>query len=307
MGCLLALVATGCTETEPGLSQFTVVTGGRHHLAADETVKGNVVVLRGGMDIPAGADLDGALLMVSGSSVVAGTIDGDIWLINGTLTLAPDAYVDGSVNVVGGELERAEGARIIGRVRAGQEVQLLGPASSVSPVERAFRGLAGTLFLATFAYTLVRVWPRPLLRVAQAASEEPSVAGAVGGLTLIVVPALLVLMGLTILLIPVCLIGVLLFVALLTYGWVGVALALGRLVAAKLHWRQSPAPTAALGMVIQMIFTVLSGLIPVVGGIVIAVELSVALGSALLTGVGTRAYTPATQHSSSLRSNEAVP
>jgi hypothetical protein len=41
----------------------------------------------------------------------------------------------------------------------------------------------------------------------------------------------------------------------------------------------------------------LAGLIPVVGGMVIALELSVALGSALLTLLGTRAYTSATQTS----------
>lgn len=292
--CAVAILAAGCTESEPGLSRFTIVSSGQHTLRAADQLDGNLVLLGGHMDIESGARVDGSLAMLSGTVMLDGQMRGNAALINGTLTLGPNAEVDGSVDVGGGLLQRAPGARINGALRTGSDVKLLGGAPRApSLAERAWRGLVGTLILALLAYTLVRLWPRQFARVASAIRQEPAVSAAVGALTGIVVPALLVLMALTILLIPIAFAGVLVLIGLATYGWVGLALAVGRWAAAALERRPPAAVAAAIGMAVQMVLTILVGTLPVVGGIVTALAVAVALGSAILTGLGARAYPPA--------------
>jgi hypothetical protein len=72
-------------------------------------------------------------------------------------------------------------------------------------------------------------------------------------------------MGSTILLIPVCLLFVVGFVVFIAYGWVGLALAIGRLIGRRVHQHSKPELSAPFGMVVRMIFTMVAGLLPVVG------------------------------------------
>jgi hypothetical protein len=70
---------------------------GRLDIAATQTVNGNVAVLRGPVTI-------------------AGRVTGYVIVINGDLTLAPDARVDGGVYVVGGYVEGRDRATVGGEV-----------------------------------------------------------------------------------------------------------------------------------------------------------------------------------------------
>jgi hypothetical protein len=71
---------------------------GRLDIAAQQTVSGNVAVLRGPV-------------------IIAGRVTGHVIVINGDLTLAPGARIDGSVFVVGGYFEGGDRATIGGVVQ----------------------------------------------------------------------------------------------------------------------------------------------------------------------------------------------
>jgi hypothetical protein len=90
----------------------TIVYVGRtFHLGVDESV--NTVIL-----FNAGGTIDGritdSLTVVNGAVVVNGTVEADVLVLRGTLSLSDSARVGGDVKVVSGTLERASGATVDG-------------------------------------------------------------------------------------------------------------------------------------------------------------------------------------------------
>lgn len=65
--------------------------------------------------ISSGSEIAGPVVVLGGPVTLAGSIQGDLVVINGDLRLGPDAIVNGTVTVVGGNLDAQEGARVSGR------------------------------------------------------------------------------------------------------------------------------------------------------------------------------------------------
>lgn len=70
--------------------------------------------LWGDVDLMPGARLAGTIGVFRGSVAVAGTIDGDLLVINGSVTVRPGGRIAGSVTVVGGRLSIQPGAVVAG-------------------------------------------------------------------------------------------------------------------------------------------------------------------------------------------------
>ena len=206
--------------------------GGRVHVAVDEQVLGDVVVIGGGL-------------------LVDGEVRGEITVIGGSAEFGPEAIAGREVTVVGGRLTRDPGARF---ARGVNEVSFdmmdldfadfdgLPSIRLPRPSARIFRSLdlVGTLIRFTFFGLLGSV----VLLVAAGSSErvagrvalEPVKAGFVGFLAqLLFVPLLLTgilllvvtIIGIPLLvLVPVVLVGALM---VMVFGFTGVARGVGQL------------------------------------------------------------------------------
>lgn len=294
---LFALLASSCTAQEPGLYRVTLVTEGEHVFRPTETVPGDLVILGGQISLQEGSRVAGSVTMLSGNVVLDGRVDGDVSLLNGTLTLGPRARMQGDLTVGGGVLERSPEARIAGRVNTGSGGQILnvGGLSRPSPGEQLTRALVGVIFLAPFAVVLVALLPRRVQRVAKAAAEQPLVAGALGILVAVVAPSLLVLLAFTIVLIPVAMLGALFLALAAVYGWVALGLALGRRIASLLDREVGEPVAALLGVLSLTLWVGLLGLLPAVGMVVALAVVALGLGAVFLTGFGARVFVPASE------------
>lgn len=69
------------------------------------------------LEIPAGRDVHGDVLVRGGPLIVGGHVAGNVLALNSDVTIAPSARLDGDLLVVGGEVTGLNTARIAGRTR----------------------------------------------------------------------------------------------------------------------------------------------------------------------------------------------
>ncbi|MFJ6000562.1 hypothetical protein [Arthrobacter sp. NPDC092385] len=295
LGVMIACVITGCgPQDQAGRYSFTLFTQGRHDLSGNESLVGDTVVVGGSMTLGSAAEHHGSITVLDGEARLEGTVTGDVLILGGTVTLGETAVVTGDLSASGGEMIRAPGAVVQGRiVEEGTPAGVLGGASTpASPAERALRASVSVLAAAALAWLLTRLVPGPVRRVAAAAAGFPLVSGALGTLVLITVLPLVVAMAFTLFLIPLAAVVLILSGVSLLFGAVGLGLVLGGRLARRTG-RQWPAPrAAALGAALVVASLQLLGLVPVVGVLAAAVMAVVATGAVVLTGFGLRRYAP---------------
>ena len=89
---------------------------------ADEVVRffnaEQTVRFSGQTRVPAARGVDGDVAVLGGPVTVAGRIAGSLLVVNGDLYFAPGAVVSGDVTVVGGVIEGATQAEIVGEIRS---------------------------------------------------------------------------------------------------------------------------------------------------------------------------------------------
>ena len=208
-----------------------VSIGGHVHVAVDERVRGDIV-------------------MIGGSLVVDGEVERDITVIGGSVEFGPEAIARRDVTIIGGSLTRDPGARFL---RGVNEVSFdiidldfadFGSFPRISlprPSREFFRSLdlVGTLlrfaFLGLLGSVVLLVAAGSSERVARRVALEPVKAGFVGLLAQLLFAPLLVtgiillvitIIGIPLLvLVPVVLVGALVVMVL---GFTGVAQGIGQ-------------------------------------------------------------------------------
>jgi hypothetical protein len=294
-----ALVLSGCGEH--GVYSATLITDGRHTIAAGETLSGEMLIAAGEVILEAGARVSGSVYVLGGTLAADGVITGDLAMVGGTVTLGPRARVGGNLNLGGGEISRSQAATVGGQLQTGGGVRApFFPAWTIfptwaapSPVEQIATGAIRSLMLALLAFLSVRFRPQPVTRIAQAIVGWPVVTGALGLLTMVVGVSLLVFMAFTMVLIPVALLGAVGMGIAIICGWIALGRLLGRRIARTLQWALRPPREAALGMLLFAIGMEMIGAVPVAGAIILMVLAGTGLGAVLLTRGGTRWYVPA--------------
>jgi hypothetical protein len=286
-----------------------LVLGGTYTLARAETLNGDLVVIGGAATLEPDSLVTGNVLLIGGTLGCDGQIVGDLVEIGGLTNLGASSVVRGDVTTLGGILNQAPGAHIYGQILGGATAQ--GPFQiplpsfqlrpfafpglwqlGLAPVFQALSIGLRTLALAALAVLVVLFWAEPTRRVARAATDQALVAGGVGLLTIVVAPALLVLLGITLCLIPFSVIGALALAGALVYGWLAVGQEVGRRLAGAFHWVLHPAAEAGIGTLILTLVAGLVGLVPCVGWVVPAVIGLVGLGGVVMTRFGARPYPP---------------
>jgi hypothetical protein len=304
---LVAMMALPVQALAAPARDGQVILGGNFTLASGETLTGDLVVLGGNATLEKDSHVTGTVFQLGGNLVIDGLVDGDVGLLGGTLNLGADANVRGNVSLIGGTMQRAEGAQIGGQVMTGQgltipfrggSTQIVPPTTNLartwtpnfSPLWSLAWGIFRSLLMGVLAIVAVMFMPDATRRISLAIVSQPLAAGGIGLVSYIIGIPLIVLFAITICLIPVSL----LLGFGLALGWVlgSVALGLevGERLAVALKTELQPVLAAGLGTTIVSLLVVALNLIPCFGWVGSALIACLALGGALLTRFGTRAY-----------------
>ncbi len=256
-----------------------VVTGGSLKIEAGETVH-DVVTLGGSVEVL--GTVTGDVLVTGGSVKVrkGARVEGDITAMGGSVDVEEGATINGEVAVVGGAVHRGD------KSESGVKLSLSGDRKSrADRVGASARGVAHRVGAAITRAALLFIFGTVLLALAGGRMEslQTEIAarpmrsfalGIVGALTgaLILLALVVTLIG-----IPVAVVGSVLGV-LAVYGGICAALvtAGGALIG---HKTKNPYLHLALGCLLFLI----SGALPVVGGIVTAVVVMVGIGCLVAT------------------------
>ncbi len=287
----LSLFLAACGSD--GLYRFTLVTEGEHILTQDLT--SSLIVTDGSVTLPAGTMLDGSVHILSGSFNVDGHITGDVFFLNGDLTLGPSARIGGDLNLGSGSYHPSPDSVIVGQINTGAGIPLPDLPEKQAPTVwiLLLRTLISGSLLGLVATVLIRYVPGAVGRVGEAATHHSLVSGAVGLLVGVVGISLLVTMAYTILLIPVTLLGFFLLGVAALYGWIGLGISAGRLGIRILKRPVKPSAAAFISMLVFMLMLELVSSIPLIGDLLGLSVVLIGLGAVALTRFGLRRFTPA--------------
>jgi hypothetical protein len=290
----------------------------------DATVDGDVTMFDGSADIA--GTVDGDVVVFGGRLTLTGEVDGDVALFGGDLTVGEGAQVTGDCVVFGGHVEdesdRVSCGAIGDRIDPGAWLGAITPPSVPRPPrppvpEIAQRGptffssvasvfldvsevIGRSLLFGLVALVIASVFPNQVRRVSNTLASKPAASGAVGVLTAVAAPSVIVLLfvvlGITIigiLLYPAVCVLALVPLAALVFGWVGVGDRFGNWLASRLSLSsRSLAVTATLGTTVLTLLLGFIGLLPFVWGepLLISLLAVVGLGATALTKFGTAPY-----------------
>ncbi len=301
----LALPATALAS---GLQQDRIIFGEDFTLEAGDELDGDLLVFGGNVTLEVESLVDGDVFVLGGNVRANGEISGSVAILGGNLDLGSSAIVRGDVTSMGGNVDRAPGSRVEGEFVSGEGFILpfdlefgtfLRPSTGRFRIQ-PFAPVLGilwfgfrTLILAALAVLVVMFWPDPTATTAQAVIDQPVLAGGLGLLTLIVAPALLLLLLITIIFSPISLLGIILLVLAGVFGWIALGFEVGQRLATALNWELQPAVAAGLGTLVFTFVLGGVGFVPCLGFIVVLLGISLGLGGVLLTRFGSRPYAPA--------------
>ncbi|MFQ5398814.1 MAG: hypothetical protein ACE5E7_04365 [Anaerolineae bacterium] len=314
---LLVLLAVPVRAALAAPTQDTTV------VEAGETVNNDVILFDGDLEVKEGGQINGDVTLFNGGVTIAGIVDGDVVLFNGDLEAESTAVIRGDCVVLNGRIEdRTENG--LGCTAVENLPDVISPLSALSglrpfqansvgrittssAVSSFFGGLAEAagrgLVLGMLAFIIASLAPGHVSQMGAAVRRKPVASGAVGLLTAVAIPSLvLLLLPISIILTFICigLLGFPIMFALMVglvvgalLGWVALGQLLGERLAELLRLKSRNLPvTAALGTTTMTFVFSLMGAIPFIVGEALAVFLAVCigLGAAALTQFGTRPY-----------------
>jgi hypothetical protein len=281
---LLALLLAGCDD---GVYSSTLIFEGNHTFGPETSLPGDVLLRAGTAEFSAGSQVNGSVYVVGGELVVNGQIAGDLAVLDGTVTLGPEAVIGGDLRAGGGTTRQAETAVVQGETITGLVLPLENAAQPAG-WEATARWLVGALLLAALGGVLTRWQSQPLQNVAHAATAHWLPAAALGLLVLLVLPTLLVMMAFTIVLLPLVLILGLLVFLIWGLGIISLGAQLGRWLAEQLRRPLSPGWATFGGTLLLMGLYAL----PWIGGLLLSGTAVLLFGAVLLSRFGTQSYEP---------------
>ncbi len=298
----------------PGGGQ--VLFGKNYTVESGDTFEGDLVVFGGNVTIEEDASLDGNLVVIGGTIESNGETKGDMVVVGGQINLEEAAFVSGDVVTVGGQLQQAESAEIAGEIINNAAPDIALPPATIPPTEpnapvvpdipspninirfnpfaEVFWIFFWAVIVAAFSMLLSLFWQPQIERTGDLVVSQPLMTGAIGLLSFFIAAILF----LTI--IPPVLVG---------FAWLFGVVAMGSQVGERFSkavnqvW--SPVLTIGFGTFLLMLVGGAIGLIPCLGGIVLFLLGTMAIGSSIITWFGIRTpqipavtvYTPPTDSS----------
>ncbi len=274
---LFILTLTGCVGVS--LQEEGLVLGESYRLKSGETLNTDLTILGGNAELEQGSTVNGDLAVIGGNVTIDGTVTGDVSVLGGYVQLQDHAVIKGSLGALGGTVRRADGAVVEGETNP-----------NFDPITGPLMAFFQALALAALAI-LVQLFAAPQMqRAGQTAVSQPIVSGGVGLLTIIVAPALLLIMAITIILLPLSLLGFMALGVAALFGWLSLGLMVGRQIAAWLNQPWSDPINAGAGTLVLSLLSSMLNLIPCLGWLATALVWFIALGTVILTRFGMQAY-----------------
>ncbi|MAU13903.1 MAG: hypothetical protein CL607_29060 [Anaerolineaceae bacterium] len=290
---LLIVLLTGCAaQTEENdFNSFWLILDGTHTV---QEFGGSIIVLGGAVVLPENSQVNGHLLLITGSANIDGTLDGSLYALGGVVAVGESGIISSNVNVGGGQFIRHPNAQIGGPINLGDAPDL--PSVATMTGSSALDAVIGfalqTIPLLFFAVILARFLPHSLGRIEAMIVHHASVSGATGVLVLLVGLSLLVAMAFTVVLIPVAIISGFLLLLAVGIGWIALGIVLGRQLVRLLPRSPGLTLTAVMGIVILRLLLAILEPIPLIGTVAIGLTMAVGIGAVAMTRFGQRRYTP---------------
>ncbi len=292
---LLALIVSITTVAPAFAKDGDQVRFGRDiEVPPEQTVNGDLVTMGGSITV-AGRVI-GDAVAIGGNVDVSGEVVGQVVSVGGRVHLASTARVQRGVVVVGGSLEREEGAQVRGEtVETGPGGLALprfgpwsllwraqhGPTDGLGLAFAVFSSLMMAIALIAIAVLAAAVFPTRLNVVRSTAEAVPLQALGVGVLSAIVAVALTVPLILTCIGLPIFWLAV---VVATLFGVVGLALAIGERILVAFNARGfTPVVAAGVGVLVLWLVS----LLPILGGILMLFTMFFGLGTVVLSRFGT--------------------
>jgi hypothetical protein len=306
---LILLLTTVMLTAYPGQvlaqrpSGDQVVLGGEFTLREDEILNGNLAVLGGSATLETGSRVNGSVVVMGGSVDIYGEVNGSINVVGGSVFLADTAHVRGDIVTVGGNVTRQPGARVDGSSRRTEPEDFQLPPQitrpglfqpnlgiNLRPIGTMLWLIFQSLALSALAVLVALFLLAPTQRVAQTIVTQPVISGAMGFLTLIIAPALLLLLAVTIILIPISLLGFLVLALALVFGWIAVGVEVGHRLAGMFRTTWTTPISAGLGTLVLTLVASAIWQIPCIGWVAPFVVAMMGLGGVIMSRFGTRTY-----------------
>jgi len=290
---LVTLLIAGCASSSNNGDRF--VMGGTFRLAENETIDGDLSIFGGAVSLDKGSTVNGSVVLIGGTVNVDGTVNGGINGLGGAITLGDTAVVQGDVSTFGASVNKSKSAIVQGSVLSQSEngVQLpnvprIAVPALFKPFSDAMGSLVRTLVISLLAVLVALFLPNQTRNISKAIDDSPVSAGAIGLLTMIVFPFVIIVLAITILLIPLSLFAILIFGLGLIIGWIAVGYELGERLATLFKGTWAPAVSAGIGTFVLTIVASLANAIPCVGWVIPTLIILVATGGVVISAFGTR-------------------
>lgn len=272
---------------------------------AGEVIRRDLAIIGGDLELQEGGRVDGDVVVLGGSAVIDGEVDGSLAVLGGTIDLRAHAHVGNDLFTLGATVTRDPAATVEGetietfrgRLPRLPEIPEIDtwqptepwPTGGWRPIDilgRFVRFVLSTMALIALGVLLVALLPKPteIVEAAVAGAFVPSLAlGVLTFLVLIVLVPLLVLICIGI---PVAVLLVMAAVAAGAFGWSAVGIWIGRRLLTALKGEPQPIIAAVVGITV---LTALSQM-PCLGWLLGLVAGAAGLGAVVLTRFGTTPY-----------------
>ena len=291
----LSLLALAGCSVLPSMNGGLVI-GDNYRLDSGETIDHDLTVIGGNAHLDQDSTVNGDVAVMGGTVSIDGTVNGNVAVMGGSVQLDDHAVIRGSVSQLGGSIDKSESAIVEGTTDLNRlpfrATTLRTPRMEVNfdpitgPMLAFFRALA----LAALAILVQLFAAAPVQRVAHAVQTQPIMTGGIGVLTVLVAPALLIILGITIILLPVSLLGFLLIGVALVFGWLAVGLVTGQHLARLFKQNWSEPITAGVGTLALSLVASMANLIFCIGWLPTFLISVVGLGAVIVTRFGTQFY-----------------
>lgn len=293
----------------PNNGDGQVVFGGTYKLENGQTLDGDLVVFGGVATVENGATIVGDVVSIGGTMNLDGSIEGDVVAIGGVITLRKQAVIEGNLININAVLQREEGSVVRGQITTefpqnfnfnfnalpfalpSNPKSPLAPGSllrlALDPIGNILGMLLRVLAMAALAVLVGLFAQKPTERVARAIVDQPIMVGGLGLLTLVVAPALLLVLAITILLAPLALLGVILLIIAVVFGWIAMGQEMGRRIAIAFKAEWVVPVSAGMGTLALTLVVSLISYLPCIGWIAPFLVIILSLGGVLISRFGT--------------------
>jgi hypothetical protein len=266
-----------CTAQQQG-----PVFGNALVVGPDDVVCGDFTLFGSTLDVQ--GEVRGNILAFGSNINIAGTVRGNINLYGSTALLRKSSHLHGNVNLFGGNQRREDGADLQGEVvNRSQHVSLWFPGFGTGFAFPFWQLIIWVIL----GLVLTNLLPEHVMFVRTTLTGKMRRSLVLGSLSLVLAPALLVVLVALIILIP---LAILVAIGLIA-AWALGTIAIGWLVGEFIMRVVAPRHNTRLAQVsVGLTVLILVGSIPYIGWIVSAGAGILGLGAVFLSRFGTRLY-----------------